>query len=261
MATAASSLRQRLALRRWLRALSFLLEREKKHPFDRAHGVDTGGLLYADALTGLHEHELQNAGYYATAPSLFRGAIALWRQTLPATGYTETDYTLVDIGCGKGRVLMLAAEFGFREIVGVEVDPHLARIARKNLHKWTRRSPRSWVPQVSILRPGRPNPRTRIIEGDALALPLPDGPAALFYFNSFERELTERWLSRLGDIARTRTAPLDLIYIHPEFDAQVRQVPGIQTLAQADIPFSAEDAAADAFQVGTDHCAIYRLSC
>ena len=61
------------------------------------------------------------------------------------------------------------------------------------------------VPQVSILRPGRP--AFRIIEGDALEVPLPDGPVALFYFNFFEREMTEIWLARLGESARERTHP------------------------------------------------------
>lgn len=283
MASAAFSFRQWLFSRRWSRALSLLHDRKKKHPFDRAYGVDTGGLLYADALTGKHEQHLQNAGYYATAPSLFHGAIDLWCQTLPATGCTESDYTLIDIGCGKGRVLMLATEYAFREIIGIEIDPRLTRIARKNLHKWTQRAllkrachpergraPRDQVegpaflfgavPQVSgFWKPGKHSPRLRILEGDALSVPLPTTPTALFYFNSFEREMTGKWLAHLAEIAPTRTAPIDLIYIHPEFDAMVRQLPGMQPLAQADIRFSAEDAAADAFNVADDRCAIYRL--
>ena len=46
--------------------------------------------------------------------------------------------------------------------------------------------------------------------------------------------------------------------LHPEFDVLVRQVPGMQVLARADIPFSREDAEADAFEVAEDGCAIYR---
>ena len=230
---------------------------DKQHPFDRRHRVDTGGLLYADRLATGHAHDGHNAGYYATAPSLFQGAIDLWRQTLPAAGYTVSDYTLVDIGCGKGRVLMLASPYQFREILGVELNPHLARIARKNLRKWLRRAPQSGVPQVSLLRPGS-RPPIRIIEADALSIALPAGPVALFYFNSFERPMMDVWLSRLADLSRQRAAPLDLIYIHPEFDALVRQVPGMHPLAEADLPFSEEDAAADAFGVSSDRCAIYR---
>jgi len=265
MATAASHLRLWLAPRRWWSATAGVLSnlvhnkgKEEKHPFDRAHGVDTGGLIYADPAAEGPAGGRHNAGYYATAPSLFRGAMELWRGTLAATGYAVEDYTLVDIGCGKGRVLMLGTEYGFREIVGVELDPGLARVARRNLRTFGRKG--------RIGLPGLQHRETwgtqgvRIIDGDALTVPLPDGPVALFYFNSFEREMTEMWLARLGKIARDRTAPLDLIYIHPEFDALVRQVPGMRAIAEADIPFSEEDGGADAFGVDSDRCAVYRLS-
>ena len=256
MASPAWHLRQWLTPRRWSEALR-ALRRTPKHPFDRAHGVDTGGLIYADRLSGDAAQAAHNAGYYATAPSLFRGAMTLWRETLPATGYRVEDYTLVDIGCGKGRVLLLASELEFREILGIELDPGLVRIARKNLRKWQRRHRR--VPQVSrFWRPGRSDPRIRILQGDALSLPLPEGPVALYYFNSFERAMTERWLSHLSELVRIRTTPLDLIYIHPEFDTLVRELPIMRTVVDSEIPFSKEDAEADCFGVDTDHCAIYR---
>ncbi len=258
MATPATHLRQWFTPRWWSEALR-ALRRPPGHPFDRAYGVDTGGLIYADRLAGGHAHAAHNAGYYATAPSLFHGAIALWRETLPGTGYGVEDYTLVDIGCGKGRVLLMASEYRFHEIIGVELDSGLATIARKNLRKWQRRVPRIGVHQDSLLRPGKSIPRIRILDGDALSLPIPDAPVALFYFNSFERPMMEIWLARLGEIARERTAPLDLIYIHPEFDGLVRRVPEIRVLTEADIPFSAEDAGADEFGVDSDHCAAYRL--
>ena len=265
---------QWLAPRRWWSAArSRFLQHQTKHPFDRRYGVDTDGLIYADAAAEGHAGARHNAGYYATAPSLFDGAMALWRGTLAGTGYALEDYALVDIGCGKGRVLMMATEYAFPEIMGVELDPGLARVARKNLSRlgrwrWlglphlngemrgTRRAQFSGAPQVSPLRPGRQ--AIRIVEGDALSVPLPKGPVALFYFNSFEQEMMEMWLARLGEIARERTLPLDLIYVHPEFDALVRQVPGVRVAAEAKIPFSEEDAGADVFGVASDQCAVYR---
>ena len=268
MATPAD-LRQWWAPRRWTAVLARLFQNEKKHPFDRRYGVDTDGLIYADTAAAGHAGARHNAGYYATAPSLFHGAIALWQQTLPGTGYALEDYALVDIGCGKGRVLMMAAEYAFREIVGVELDPALARVARNNLSRVLRRRclgllpPKIGtlrVPQFSSSRPGKLGRGVQILEGDALTASLPDGPVALFYFNSFEREMAQMWLARLGEIARERTHPLDLIYIHPEFDALVRQVPGMRSIAEAEIPFSSEDAAADVFGVGLDQVAVYRLT-
>jgi SAM-dependent methyltransferase len=255
MATAAAYVRHWFAPRRWWsgalgtlsRAARWLLQSPlPTYPFDRRHRVDTDGLIYADGLCTGHEHDRHSAGYYATAPSLFRGAIALWSETLAGSGKRLNDYTLVDVGCGKGRVLMLASQHGFREIVGVELNPRLAAVARKNLSKW--------------LRLSRACPKVAVVQQDALTFPIPEGPVVLFFFNSFEREMAEMWLERMGQAASVRNGPIDLIYVHPEFDALVRQVQGMQVVAQADIPFSAEDARADVFGVSLDRCVVYRLS-
>lgn len=208
--------------------------------------MDTDGLIYADGLSTGHEHDRHSAGYYATAPSLFRGSIALWSETLKGLGKRLSDYTLIDVGCGKGRVLMLGSEYGFRDIVGVELNPRLAAVACKNLCKWLR-SPRAC-------------PNVGVVHGDALTFPIPEGPVVLFFFNSFECEMAEMWLERIGQAASVRNEPIDLIYVHPEFDALVRQVQGMQVVAQAEIPFSAEDARADVFGVSLDRCVVYRLS-
>src|SRR5579871_5889958 len=96
------------------------------HPWDTATGLDTSGLLYANRLATGHAHDKHSEGYYATAPSLFYGAIARWRATL--AGHAIEDYSLFDLGCGKGRVLLLAAEYPFRSITGIELHAGLARI-------------------------------------------------------------------------------------------------------------------------------------
>ncbi len=213
------------------------------HPFDRLHGVDTSGLLYADTLAVGHPHDFYSEGYYATAPSLFHGALARWQSTL--SGSSIEDYTLIDLGCGKGRVLMMASEYPFRAVAGVELSAKLARVARRNLAKWLRK------PHASAT--------VNLVQGDVLQLPIPDGPLVLFLFNSFEAEIVKRLLGRLVEASQTRSAPIDLIYIHPDHDNLVRQTAGMNLLANENIPFSAEDTSADAFEVDVDQCCIYRL--
>ncbi|MBV9088229.1 MAG: class I SAM-dependent methyltransferase [Acidobacteriaceae bacterium] len=44
-------------------------------------------------------------------------------------------FTFIDIGSGKGRALLMAAEYPFRRIVGVELLPELHAIARENIAK------------------------------------------------------------------------------------------------------------------------------
>ena len=217
---------------------------QRTHPFDRRHGVDTSGLLYPESLATGHPNDLYSEGYYATAPSLFHGALVMWQGTL--SGFSVEEYTFVDLGCGKGRVLMMASEYAFRAIVGLELSAELAKVARKNLVKWTRT-----VRACSAVS---------VVEGDMLGQPLPQGPVVLFLFNSFEREMVARLVASLTEAAVTRSAPIDLVYIHPEHDNLLRQTAGVQLLANENIPFSAEDAAADAFGVDVDQCCIYRIA-
>jgi predicted RNA methylase len=47
-------------------------------------------------------------------------------------GVSERD-TFVDFGCGKGRIVHQAARWPFGRVIGVEVSPELAEIARKVL--------------------------------------------------------------------------------------------------------------------------------
>jgi SAM-dependent methyltransferase len=189
----------------------FTSRQQSTHPYDRRHGVDTSGLIYNDALATGHPHDLYSEGYYATAPSLFHASLAHWKESLH--GLSLADYTFVDLGCGKGRVLMMASEYPFREIVGVELSAKLAKVARKNLVRWMR-TPRA-CPAVSV------------VVGDVLEFRIPEGPAVLFLFNSFEAEMMRGLLECLVAASRARAEPIDMLYIHPEHDKQVWRTAGI----------------------------------
>jgi SAM-dependent methyltransferase len=175
---------------------------------------------------------------------LFRGAIEHWRATLEAP-VRLSDYAFVDIGCGKGRVVMLASEYAFREVAGVELNPQLASVGRRNLHRWMKRK--------------RACRNVRIAHTDALSFPLPDGPLVLFFFNSFEEEMVRLWLDRLVEASASRSAHIDLIYMHPEHHKLFIETPGMKILAEIVLPLSPEDASFDAFGVSFDPCTIYRL--
>ena len=39
----------------------------------------------------------------------------------------------VEVGCGKGRVLLIASRYNFNKIIGIEFSPELVDIARSNV--------------------------------------------------------------------------------------------------------------------------------
>ena len=67
----------------------------------------------------------------------------------------------MDIGAGMGRAMLLAAEMPFRAVIGVELNPTLVRIARRNLALWR--------------KAGRARAPMRLVCGDAAEFAFPDG--------------------------------------------------------------------------------------
>ncbi|HEV2213914.1 MAG TPA: class I SAM-dependent methyltransferase, partial [Terracidiphilus sp.] len=105
-----------------------------RHPFDAAFGVRTSGLVAGRHLKSGHRHDRHATAYFAVAPSVFRQLMERWRRSRPGTRVEE--FAFVDAGAGMGRALLLAAETPFRSVTGVELNPTLARIARRNAAAW-----------------------------------------------------------------------------------------------------------------------------
>ena len=222
------------------------------HPFDLEHGVDTSGLLFAEHLASGHAHDDHINAYWGTATSGFRGVLEQWQQTLAGTPYGIQDYTFLDIGCGKGRVLMLASDAPFQRIVGVELSPALTAIAETNMAKWSAAASGNATPHACS--------HIDVLNVDALAAPIPDSPVVLYIYNSFNLYVMLPLLERLQALALARSTPIDLIYAKPQQAALVDAVPGIALLAAGSIPLTPEDRAACAFSTTHLDYRIYRFA-
>ena len=78
-------------------------------------------------VSGVHfTHRNEGIRYEVVDPVLFRERIAALRIDFP-------QYTFIDLGCGKGCMLLIAAQFPFRQVRGVEFAPALQAIAEKNI--------------------------------------------------------------------------------------------------------------------------------
>jgi len=93
----------------------------RRHPFDVEHGVDTSGFVPPDDQAPIAAHMTPYAG---SQPSIVRARLL----ALPV----RSGYTFVDLGCGKGRPLIVASEMEFAAVAGVEYSPALATVARSN---------------------------------------------------------------------------------------------------------------------------------
>ena len=151
------------------------------HPFDERYGMDTSGLIGGGSLAVGHRHDAYITGYAGISPSRFEAAIERWRDTISPARLE--DYTFIDLGCGKGRAVLLASRLPFREVIGIELNPQLAAIAQRNADHW-----RNLGEQVSPIR---------ICVADATEPDLPNGPSLLFLYNSFSKPLVCRLADNL----------------------------------------------------------------
>jgi SAM-dependent methyltransferase len=224
-----------------------------RHPFDLEFGVRTSGLVAGRHLAFGHRHDRHATAYYAVAPSVFRSMIVRWRRAVPRPAIDE--FTFIDVGAGMGRAMLLAAELPFRAVIGVELHPTLARIARRNLRAWRAQ--------------GRPQASTRLYCKDAAAFKLPPGPCVAFLFNPFAAPLMRAMLRSFSRNLREDPRPFDLLYVNNEQDDVIVRTPGFKRLFRGQVRRSHADSTTDrrilTSQPGAEYaaldwedCSIYR---
>ena len=229
------------------------------HPFDQMHGVDTSGLVPATHLATGHANDEHITAYYGVAPSILRALIGHWRECVPP--HPIEDYTCIDVGAGKGRGLLVASEYSFRNVVGIELNPEMAAIARQNVEHWTRAHRED--PTAVRVAP------IELFEHDALDFDLPQTPTLLFLFHPFEAPVLKQLLRRIETQFAKRSGTLDLLYVNAECADVIDRNPGFTQLFLENVPMSPEDHAADREAIaqqkeygstGDEECAIYRYT-
>ena len=213
------------------------------HPFDRLHGTSTGSLIPGHELATGHRHDRHITAYHGVAPSLFRKLMQRW---LSLTAHPIGQTSFLDIGAGKGRAMLLAAEYRFRRVIGVELHPALAAATRENVELWqTRHS----------------GPPIRLEEGDAMRLRMPVGPCVVFLFNPFDAVLMDRLLTRLAHHFRDRPGELELVYVNDEQRRLLQdEHRSFQELWRGRIHLSHEDRDADKQVIAHDADGMYVTS-
>ena len=48
----------------------------------------------------------------------------------------KNELILIDIGCGKGKVLLVASDFEFKKIIGIDLSKKLLNICKKNINNY-----------------------------------------------------------------------------------------------------------------------------
>jgi SAM-dependent methyltransferase len=165
-----------------------LPERLRPDPFDVEHGTDTRQIVRLEALGSVTEEQARlGHRYQASAPERAISALA----RLPIR---HDEFTLVDVGSGKGRVVLIAAQLPFRRIIGVELASELHDIAVSNLHR------------------ARPDdPRLELVCQDVTGYDFPLDPLVLYFYGPFLAAIMRIVMDRVTDSLRASPRPAYLV--------------------------------------------------
>jgi len=162
---------------------------------DRKYGLRTEG-FHADL------EELGARGEHARDSTSYVGVqIPIFRAMMRSAGVDPRRHLFVDFGCGKGRALFLAAEQGFRRVLGVEFVPSLHRVARMNVDAFRRQRPSA--------------PPIEVHFGDAATYPIPPEDAMLFFYNPFGERVMRKVAANIQASIRARPRSLVIAYRNP----------------------------------------------
>ncbi|MGB6387819.1 MAG: class I SAM-dependent methyltransferase [Terriglobales bacterium] len=137
---------------------------------------------------------LFHSPYQPTEPALFREMMA----SLPIEFDT---FTFVDLGSGKGRTLLMASEYPFRKIVGVELIAELHRAAEENIRAY--HSATQQCSQIESLL------------ADACEFELPAEPLVIYFFNPLPEHSFSEVLLRLEKSLERVPRAVWIVYHNP----------------------------------------------
>lgn len=165
--------------------------------FDRQWGTDTSREVMMSALDFPAEIQRSSHHYQASGGHVLDLTIA-------CAGIDPAGYSFIDYGCGKGRIVLLAAAKPFVRAIGVEYSPLLTDIARKNSAIFVARGGAHQTPEFW--------------QGNAADYVPPAGNLFCYLYNSFEDDILVGCLERLEAAKRADPAAhILLAYVNPQF--------------------------------------------
>ncbi len=162
--------------------------------YDWEHHVNTtaGTVDWRTRLLGVF-----HSPYQPTDPVAFR-------EMMEALPIAFGEFTFVDIGSGKGRTLLLAAEYPFRRIIGVELIAELHRAAEENIAAWRAQSPARgaplWIESLSM---------------DARDFVFPETPLVVYLFNPLPETGLRRLMHNLEESWKQSPRSIWIVYHNP----------------------------------------------
>src|SRR5918993_419525 len=145
--------------------------------FDWRHNVRTTGDMSVADMDAVTEDTARTNHYHPSHPRSGRRILS----QMPIEEHSR--YTFIDLGSGKGLMLLLAAEYPYHAVRGVEFSRKLHNVAAHNIASYRNGHQRCFdVQSVNV---------------DARAYEFPLTPLVVYMYNPFRHELLDHVLKNL----------------------------------------------------------------
>jgi SAM-dependent methyltransferase len=119
---------------------------------------------------------------------------------LPANAFAGR---FLDIGCGKGRAMCIAMQFGFVNITGIDFAKELITEAAKNLEQTKQRFPAAHY---------------HLLWKDLTTFEIEPDTNTIFLFNPFDEEMMKMTVEKIVDSLQLHPRPIYVLYASPRFE-------------------------------------------
>jgi SAM-dependent methyltransferase len=175
--------------------------------YDWDHRVDTTSATvgWRDRLLGL-----LHSPYQPSEPALFH-------KMLTSVQVDYREFTFIDVGSGKGRALLMAADYPLRRVLGLELLPELNRVAEENLRRYKS------VAQKCF--------NIESVCADARAFVFPPQPMLLYLFNPLQESGLEQLLKNLERSLKECPRKVYVLYHNPLLEHVLSRTEWLQKVA------------------------------
>jgi len=140
--------------------------------------------------------EFKTKGYLPYQPtyySIFARSIL----DLKLLKFNPAKSTIIDIGAGKGKAMVLASYFGFKKVIGIEIEKYFFLKASC---------------EVELLKKKYPDKEFELYNIDAINYFPKQTIDVVFLFNPFREKILEQLLSNFASV---HFLPTYIIYLNP----------------------------------------------
>ena len=169
---------------------------------EKKYGINTTG---ADELKKLEDLGVDISHATIYMPVSYELLEGIFEQSDPVnqksqTTNHKTHNHFLDVGCGKGRALCVAAHHGFKKLTGIDFSKELCETAKANLQVTKQK-----IRGIDF----------SIIHNDAFYFEIPADVDCIFFFNPFDETIMSGVVENILESLQNHPRRISIIYVNP----------------------------------------------